>query len=63
MVPYVPITISLVLIAFWLWMFVDMANNEYIAPESKNTWFVLFVFLNIFTALWYYAVEYRNRHL
>ncbi len=51
------------LFAFWLWMFRDMTNNEYITSQARNNWTMQFVFLNIFAAFWYYLVEYRPRHL
>jgi len=63
MLQLIPMLISLPLIAFWLWMFVDLANNDYIPSESKNNWFLAFILLNVFAAFWYYFVEYRNRNL
>jgi hypothetical protein len=51
------------LIAFWLWMFIDLANNDYLPSDSKNNWFLAFILLNVFAAAYYYFVEYRNRNL
>ncbi len=51
------------LFGFWLWMFRDMTNNEYISGQSRYNWTLQFVFLNVFAAVWYYLVEYRPRHL
>lgn len=59
----IPMVIGLPLIGFWLWMIVDLSNNDYLPRETKNTWFLALVFLNVFGALWYYMVEYRPRHL
>ncbi len=44
-------------------MLVDLSKNDYLPRQSKNNWFLAFVFLNIFGALWYYFVEYRPRNL
>ncbi len=63
LVVLIPVILGLPLVAFWLWMLVDLANNTYITKDSKNNWFLAFVLLNIFGALWYYMVEYRNRNL
>ena len=49
------------LIAFWLWMFRDMVNNRCLLTNEKNTWTLLFIFLNVFAAILYYANVYRNR--
>ncbi len=59
----VPAVIGIVLAGFWLWMIVNLANNEYIPRETKNYYFIGFIFLNVFAALWYYLAEYRPRHL
>jgi low temperature requirement protein LtrA len=56
-----PLAIILPLIAFWLWMFRDMLNNRYLLDNERNTWTVLFIFLNVFAALLYYVNVYRNR--
>lgn len=71
MVRIILLLIPLLLVAFWLWMFSDMMNNAGIPsaapqgfrwpPEAKNQWIVLFVILNIFTAIYYYVTEYRNK--
>jgi hypothetical protein len=44
-------------------MFRDMTNNEYLPGDSKYSWTLAFIFLNVFAALWYYFVEYKNRYL
>ncbi len=59
----ITVLLPLPLIGFWFWMFRDMTNNDYLTGNEKYTWTLAFIFLNIFTALWYYFVEYRNRYL
>ncbi len=51
------------LLVFWLWMFRDMSNNDYLSNGERNNWTRYFVFLNVFAAFWYYIVEYRPRHM
>ena len=55
------LAIILPLIAFWLWMFHDLLNNRYLLDNERNTWTILFIFLNVFAALLYYVNVYRNR--
>lgn len=62
MIQFVPMLFGLPLIGFWLWMIVDLTNNDYLSRESKNNWLLAFVLLNVFGALWYYMVEYRPRN-
>lgn len=64
----IALLIPFLLIAFWLWMFRDMLNNDDIPsseppglswpPIAKNHWVVFFIILNIFTAGYYYFTEY-----
>ncbi len=69
----VPLLI-LPLLAFWLWMFWDMTGNNDLPrwmywdvtrydslPNRRLNWMLAFMFLNVFAAGIYYAVEYRNR--
>ena len=63
MIQFAEVLIGLLMIGFWLWMIVDLTNNKYLNREIKNRWFLAFILLNIFGALWYYLVEYRNRNL
>jgi hypothetical protein len=57
------IILPLPFFGFWLWMFWNMTNNEYIQGNARVTWILAFIFLNIFAAFYYYLVEYRNRYL
>ena len=59
------------LAAFWGWMFADMTKNDNLPPcfititgrrDPKLDWAFVFFFLNMFTAIFYYATVYRNRH-
>ncbi len=62
--------IPFLLLIFWAWMFSDMLRNENLPPcfitftngnDPRFDWTVVFVFLNVFAAMFYYANEYRNR--
>ncbi len=62
--------IPFLLLAFWAWMFSDMLKNDnlpqcFITFTSGNDprfdWTVVFIFLNVFAAMYYYANEYRKR--
>ena len=57
----IPWLVVLLLLAFWLWMFWDLANNDHLISYPKPTWFAAFVFLNVFGAALYYSVEYRHK--
>ena len=48
---------------FWLWMFRDLTNNDYLSKNSKDNWTLAFIFMNIFAAGLYYYYEYRPRHM
>jgi hypothetical protein len=48
-------------IAFWLWMFREMMNNDSLPPGSKENWTWLFLLLNVFAAMLYYVNEYQKR--
>jgi hypothetical protein len=68
---FVPLLITLPLLAFWMWMFREMANNDTIPtssnvivawpPATKNHWLFVFVILNVFGALYYYLTVYRKQ--
>ena len=60
--PLIPWLIVLPFLVFWVWMFWDMANNDYLTRYPKPTWFAMFIFLNVFGAALYYSLEYRNSH-
>ncbi len=51
------------LFVFWLWMYRDMTNNDYLSVSERYNWTRYFVLLNLFAAFLYYLVEYRPRHL
>jgi hypothetical protein len=56
-----PMLIVLPLLVFWMWMFWDMSKNDDLSANTKNTWALWFLVLNIFAAGYYYANVYRNR--
>ncbi len=67
----IPLIVSLLLFAFWLWMFLDMTNNDNLSsnstapltlpPSTKFGWALAFIFLSLFAAVYYYFAEYRNK--
>jgi len=66
----IPVIIVLPLLAFWLWMFWDMTNNQDLPndpalqlrwpPATKLEWTLVFVILNVVAAGYYYFTEYKN---
>ena len=71
MAQLVALLIPFALLAFWAWMFSDMMNNENLPGcfvtvsrglDPRLDWTVVFIFLNVFAALYYYVNEYRVRH-
>ena len=61
LVPLISMAAIGLLALFWLWMFRDMLNNDYMPSNAKTNWTMLFVFLNVFAAVYYYVYVYRNR--
>jgi cbb3-type cytochrome oxidase subunit 3 len=57
----IPFIFILPLIAFWAWMFRDMANNDRLPSSAKDNWTLAFILGNVFAAVVYYATEYRGR--
>ena len=55
------IAIPMALLVFWVWMYREMLNNDYLSPSEKNFWTIAFIFFNVFAAAYYYSTEYRNR--
>lgn len=74
----IPLAIILPLLAFYLWMFRHMLNNDKLmsspwmffgimTPDSslsnfRYQWTIAFVFMNVFAAALYYFSEYRNSY-
>ncbi len=65
------VLIPLFLLAFWAWMFSDMLKNDNLSPcfitftngnDPRFDWTLMFVFLNVFTAMFYYVNEYRKKY-
>ena len=63
MIQLLQVLIGLLVVGFWLWMLIDLSNDQYLSQKEKNNWFLALILLNIFGAVWYYLVEYRPRHL
>lgn len=57
-----PLTVLILGLAFWGWMFRDMMNNDRLTSSEKNTWTWIFILLNVFGTAIYYANVYRDRH-
>jgi len=64
------VLLPIVPLLFWLWMFWDMTNNDTLpqcfftftrGSNSTFDWWVAFIFLNVFAAIFYYVNVYRNR--
>ncbi len=62
--------IALPVVVFWLWMFSDMTKNGNLpqcfitVTNGRNSgfdWTAAFIFLSVFTAIFYYVNVYRNR--
>jgi hypothetical protein len=58
----ISVLISLTVISFWLWMFVDMIRNDDIDPAAKSYWTLGFIFLSILAAGLYYLNIYRRHN-
>lgn len=64
------VLIPFLLEIFWLWMFLDMTNNQDLpecfirigkVPNPKTDWAFAFVFMNIVAALFYWWEIYRKK--
>ena len=55
------IILPLPLLVFWAWMFREMINNDNLPNDTKSYWTFLFIFLNIFAAMFYYVNVYKDR--
>jgi hypothetical protein len=53
------------LLSFWAWMANDMLQSDrlpgLITNDAKLDWTVAFILLNVFAAVIYYALVYRQR--
>ena len=64
------VLIPLAAIVFWFWMLLDMARNRNLPPcflsvtsdkDRLRDWTFVFYLFSIFTAIYYYLNEYRER--
>jgi hypothetical protein len=62
--------LPLVLVGFWLWMFMNLADTADVRPcflsftrnsNPKLDWAIMFVFLSLITAGIYFFTVYRNK--
>ncbi len=64
--PLITLIVILPLIAFWLWMFNDMLQNNRLPSlftnDAKFDWMIAFILFNVFVAVVYYTVVYRQQH-
>lgn len=58
---HLPLTVLLVGLAFWGWMFRDILDNVDLPRGAKESWTFAYVIFNVFAAVIYYVQEYRNR--
>jgi hypothetical protein len=71
MVQLIASIIILSLVVFYFWMFWEMSNNDSLPshspsplrwpPISKSDWLVMFVFLNVLAAGYYYFTVYKEK--
>jgi hypothetical protein len=55
------VLISLTVISFWLWMFVEMIRNNDVDTTAQTYWTLASTFLSILAAGLYYLNIYRRR--
>jgi hypothetical protein len=64
--PLISLIFIVPLIAFWLWMFDDMLKNDrlpgLVTNDARLDWMIAFILCNVFAAVVYYAIVYRQRH-
>ena len=70
LVQLIIVIVPIVPLLFWAWMFRDMTIYDNLpkcfitftrGSDSKFDWTVAFIFLSVFTAIFYYVTVYRNR--
>jgi hypothetical protein len=68
--PLISLVFIIPLIIFWLYMFDDMLKNDRfpnggplanVTSNEKSDWTLAFIFLNVFAAVFYYSLVYRNK--
>lgn len=47
------------LLAFYVWMFRDMVNNDALSSDERSYWTLAFIVLNVFAAALYFN-QYKN---
>lgn len=70
MAQFIAVVFVQALLVFWAWMFWDMSKNQglpdcFLTLTSNGNprldWNFAFIFLNVITAVYYYASVYRHR--
>ena len=62
LVQLLPLIFILPLIAFWIWMFRAMIDNDDLPPSAKETWTFAFIILNVFAAVIYYVNVFKDEN-
>lgn len=64
--PLISLILVLTLIAFWAWMLNDMLQNDrlpgLLTNDARLDWTIAFVLFNVFAAVVYYVLVYRQRN-
>jgi hypothetical protein len=64
--PLISLIVILPLIAFWAWMLNDMLQNDRVpgllTNDARLDWTVAFLLFNVFAAVVYYVLVYRQRN-
>jgi hypothetical protein len=64
--PLISLLLVLPLIAFWAWMLNDMLQNDHLPGLLTNDapldWMIAFIVFNVFAAVVYYVLVYRQRN-
>ena len=59
----IPLMLSLLAAAFWLWMAWDLGGNNDITGNERFYWQLAFIFMNVFAAVFYYVNVYKKKVL
>jgi hypothetical protein len=63
---FISLIVVIPLIAFWAWMLEDMLKNDHLpgllTADARLDWMIAFILFNVFAAVVYFALVYRQRH-
>lgn len=54
-------TVSLAMLAFWIWMLIDCIKHEPDEGNTKLVWVLVIIFTQLLGAIIYYFVQRRER--